>query len=191
MVQQLYEKHECQSVWGSTANFSLLLSAFAFLLCVASLTPAAAQTPPPGLTNPAIVGQARLSFLGFAAYDAILFTENAAPYTPGKPVALELTYRRQFTAKQLTDATATELKRLFGASADMMAAAQRLGTCFRSVNAGNRFTAVSRNANDLQLYLNGTRTCQLGDPQIAQRFLAIWLSDQSRYPSLSRQLRGQ
>jgi hypothetical protein len=143
-----------------------------------------------GLSDPTRIGEARLSFLGFVIYEGQLFTERGRPFSPGEPVALEILYRRSFSAQQMLQATYDELGRVEGRAPDQQQLVTRLSSCFRDVGDGDRFLAISRGPDDLELKLNGTRTCAVNAPRLGERFLSIWLSDNSRFPRLSRRLRG-
>lgn len=150
----------------------------------------ATATTIPGLENPTVIGSASLNFLGFTVYHGRLFTENGRDFRTGEPVALEIVYNRSFSAGQMLDTTRDELARVDAGRADEHALAESLSECFRVVGRGDQFLAVSDNPDRLRLWLNGNLTCELEGNEVGNRFLAIWLSDNSRFPSLSRQLLG-
>ena len=162
------------------------------LAAAAAVMPAdlRASTTIPGMSNPAPVGAASLSFLGFTVYRGRLFTEEGRNFVPGQPVALEIVYNRNFTAGQMLDTTRSELRRVEpdGSGHDQIVA--RLQECFRDVSQGDSFLAVSPTPDRLRLWLNGSATCDVQGDGIGERFLSIWLSENSRFPRLSRQLRG-
>lgn len=151
---------------------------------------AQASTDISGLSNPTRIGEARLSFFGFVIYEGQLFTEGGRPFAPGEPVALEIRYRRDFSAQQMLQATYDELGRVEGRAPDQRELVSRLASCFRDVTDGDSFLDISRSADQLELKLNGARTCDVRAPRVGERFLSIWLSDNSRFPRLSRRLRG-
>ena len=149
-----------------------------------------AQTRIPGLSNPVAIGQAQLRVFGFLAYQGQLFTEGGARFSPEAPTALMLTYNRAFSARQLIHATETELRRMAPRAPDMDKVLTLVSQCFRDVSQGDSYLAISPHPHELRLFLNEAEICRLAHPDIGQRFLAIWLSDDSRFPRLSRQLRG-
>ncbi len=149
-----------------------------------------ASTSIPGLENPSEIGAATLNFFGFTVYRGRLFTEDGRDFAPGVPVALEIIYNRTFTAEQMLDTTRSELARVEPGQPDQDVIVDRLAECFRDVSRGDQFLAASDNPDRLRLWLNGTLTCEVEGNEIGQRFLSIWLSDNSRFPRLSRQLRG-
>lgn len=162
----------------------------AILLGFVGLGDLRASTTIPGLENPSEVGSATLNFFGFTVYRGRLFTENGRAFTPGEPVALEIVYNRNFTADQMRDTTRSELARVEPGRSDQDALVGRLADCFRDVARGDQFLAASETPDRLRLWLNGTQTCDVQGDQVGKRFLAIWLSENSRFPRLSRQLRG-
>ena len=149
-----------------------------------------ASTVIPGLENPSEIGSATLSFFGFTIYRGRLFTENGRDFVPDAPAALEIVYNRSFTAEQMRDTTRDELTRVEPGRDGQDALVERLAGCFRDVSRGDRFLAASEGPDRLRLWLNGTLTCDVEGDEVGKRFLAIWLSDNSRFPRLSRQLRG-
>ncbi|GGE12865.1 hypothetical protein SAMN05421774_10397 [Gemmobacter megaterium] len=149
-----------------------------------------AQTRIPDLSNPVAIGQAQLRVLGFLAYEGRLYTEGGARFDPEAPSALLLTYNRAFSARQLTRATETELRRIAPQASGLGQMLNLVSDCFRDVAQGDRYLAISPRPDELRLMLNGTETCRISYPEVGKRFLAIWLSDNSRFPRLSRQLRG-
>ena len=162
----------------------------ALAITFGSLADLGATTRIPGLDNPAEVGSATLSFLGFTVYRGRLFTEEGRSFAPGEPVALEIIYNRDFSAEQMLDTTRSELERVEPGRPGQDALVDRLADCFRDVSRGDQFLAASESPDRLRLWLNGTQTCDVRGDEIGKRFLSIWLSDNSRFPRLSRQLRG-
>lgn len=134
------------------------------------------------------IGAASLGVLGIKAYDGRLFTLGGAPFDWNAPMALELTYQRNFTAADLVTGTEAEMTRIEGRNvADTVAA---LTPCFADVSEGDRFVAVGLSPDRIALWLNGAQRCDVAYPAIRQRFLSIWLSDNARFANLSRKLRG-
>lgn len=160
------------------------------LIAAMAAAPALAQDMSPWLPGAGLRGEAEFRLLGARIYGAQLFTKGGAAYAPGGPAALRLTYFRQISAGQFLRTTMSELARIEGARADHPAIRSKLAPCFRDVTSGDNYVAYSGGANDLRLALNGRNLCRINHPNIAPRFLDIWLSPQSRSARLSRQLRG-
>lgn len=142
------------------------------------------------LDNPKQRGEATFRWLGLPLYTARLYTAGGAAFSWSKPVVLQLEYARKISRQNLINATVSELERLEGSQADHAVIGEKFGPCFRDVDAGDHFAAARVGRDDVQLYFNGTPTCRVSHPNLSSRFLAIWLSDNSRSPDLSRQLRG-
>ena len=135
-------------------------------------------------------GEATFRWLGLPLYTARLFTPGGGALSWANPVGLELVYARNISRQSLVDATVSELERLEGSRADHGVIGQKLVPCFRDVAEGDQFVATTTSADEVQLFFNGARTCRVSHENLGERFLNIWLSDNSRSPALSRQLRG-
>ena len=142
------------------------------------------------LRNPVVIGSAEVRLFGFKLYDASLLTPNGARFDPGRPHALELTYARPFDRDALLDATLKEMRRIEGLRGDHGVMMDRLHSCFRDVEVGDRLKATALGPNRLAFALNGAPTCAVDGPSMATRFLSIWLSDSARDRRLSQKLRG-
>jgi hypothetical protein len=167
---------------------------FRLLLALALFAgPASAQdrVAMAGLPNPVVIGEASLGVIGITAYDARLSTSDGVPFDWTVPMALELDYKRGFSADDLLRGTEAEMRRTMGDSADMPNVIALLDDCFLAVEKGDSYLAVSLSPDQIDLWRNGTQTCTVNYPDIRKRFLSIWLSDQSRFSTLSRKLRGQ
>lgn len=149
-----------------------------------------AQAQNTGLAAPVKLGEASLRILGQTVYSATLHTEGPRQFNWSQPLSLRLDYVYGFTAAQLVKATGREMERIEGPRPDQAGLLAKLTPCFRDVGPGDSFVAVSTTADQLSLRLNGQQTCNVTHPDLRQRFLGIWLSPDSRYPRLSRKLRG-
>lgn len=143
------------------------------------------------IPDPASRGAVTFRWFGLPLYDATLYTAGGNAFDWRAPLALKLVYAREIPAETLVRATLSELRRMEGARADHAAIGRELGSCFRDVGPGDRFTATATGADAVTLWFNGARTCTLSHAGIRERFLGIWLSDDSRSARLSRQLRGE
>lgn len=145
---------------------------------------------PKTIDAPQPIGSAEYTFFKIPLYRSVLYTENGKPYSPNAPFALQLTYKRSVSLTQIVNATIVEIDRIHGAIADRDTLQSKLKSCFRPVNSGDVFIATRRTASTIDFHFNGRKTCTLNHPNIAADFFAIWLSDKSRSPKLSRALRG-
>ncbi|WP_299349700.1 chalcone isomerase family protein [uncultured Shimia sp.] len=161
------------------------------LLLSLLLTGARADVARTGLSNPERLGSVTVRYLGIAIYDAELFTSGGTDFRWQAPMALRLTYRRGFSADQLTDATMTEITRMNGESASDAKLRADLATCYRDVKKGDEITATSQGSNAVSLWLNNRKVCTLNSAGIQKRFFGIWLAPESRMARLSPQLKGK
>lgn len=135
-------------------------------------------------------GQADYRFWGQPMYQARLLTPGAEALDWARPLGLELEYARGFDAGVLVWSSMVELRRLEGRRGDHEAFEAALADCFASVSAGDSYLALARSADDLDFYLNGDEVCAISGDRWAERFLAIWLSEDSRDPASARALLG-
>lgn len=168
-----------------------LFAGVALLTAVTLATPLAANPVSTGLRAPVELGKATLRFLGFEIYTATLHIEGARRFDWNQPLSLRIDYARGFSDAELLEGTEKELQRIEGARSDQPQMLQKLASCFRDVNSGDSYVAVSPAANVIDMRLNGQRTCRISHPDLRKRFLGIWLSPNSRSARLSAQLRGE
>lgn len=154
-------------------------------------TQARADVARSGISSPERLGSVTIRYLGVAMYDAELFTSGGAAFRWQDPMALRLTYRRGFSADQLTDATMQELTRISGQSASDARLRANLASCYSDVSKGDSITAASTGPNTLSIWLNGAKVCDISAPGIQKRFFGIWLAPESRVARLGPQLKGQ
>lgn len=175
----------------SPAIFFVIFVTLAFAVAIAAYASTTSQKRPPDLLPKAVqTGHVVVKFLGMTLYNATLYTQSEQVFEWTYPFVLELDYSRPFSDAFLIGATMSELDRMEGRVDDRGAIETALGTCFKSVDVGDVYTAFSKNPNQLAFFLNGTQTCQLNFPNISPRVLGIWLSENTRNTRINRQLRG-
>ena len=137
------------------------------------------------------VGEATFSFLFWDVFSGTLWSEDGE-FDWDSPFALSLTYFTDFSAAELTDQTIEELDRLTDwPEAKLASFRATVAPCMADVSSGDRFTAVSTEPDQVQLYLNGRETCTFEWPAARRSYFRSWLDDDSRFPERSRQLKGQ
>lgn len=135
-------------------------------------------------------GSASVGFLIWRFFDANLWAPGGR-FGWDRPSALTLTYRTDFSARELTDSTIEELERIAGWSPDRLADFRSdIAGCMADVGDGDRFTAASPEPDRIVLYLNGEQRCDLTEIGLRRAYLGIWLSQNSRFPDESRKLIG-
>ncbi|WP_164727010.1 chalcone isomerase family protein [Shimia sediminis] len=171
---------------------TLRITTLSLLLMVAMLMGKAhADVARTGLQNPERLGSATIRYLGIAIYDAELYTPGGVDFRWQAPMALRLTYRRGFSADQLTDATMQEITRISGTRSGDAGLRADLATCYSDVKKGDEITATSTGADTITIWLNGRKVCALTTAGIQKRFFGIWLAPESRVARLGPQLKGQ
>ena len=134
----------------------------------------------------AVKGEAEFRYFGLKFYDARLYTKNGASFVWDHDFALEISYARRFSQKALVNSTMTEIERMGRNSPD----AATWNDCFRSVQRGHRYLAVSKGPDQLEFWLNGQKTCDLKHAGITRSFMGIFLGENTRSASFTRQLKG-
>ncbi len=169
--------------WGGT---SLLLAALSLPLLATAQSVAA---PWQGLRT---VGQGEMRWLWFKLYDATLYSESGR-YQQGRyPQALSITYARAIERQDLLEATAAEWHRLgLGSESERQRWLARLATLWPDVVPGDKLVFYVDEQGTGHFWLRDRLLGSLDDPAFAPAFLAIWLTDDSRDPALTRRLRGQ
>lgn len=136
------------------------------------------------------VGQAEFSYLFWDIFDASLYAAGQR-FSWQAPFALSLEYRREFSAEDLTTETIKSMERLTNwPKSELAAFRTTLVPCMANVEEGDRFTAVSPDADTAVLFLNGEERCRLRKPGIRRDYFSIWLSPNSAFPEETRKLLG-
>ncbi|WP_298679631.1 hypothetical protein [uncultured Lentibacter sp.] len=165
----------------------LWLIAFLALPLAAGAAPYVSRA---GVPDARAISDVPVTLLGIPLYTAALLTPSGRPFRADAPHALELTYARSFSRARLVRSTVAELARLEGPQPDHAAIEAKLATCLKPVAEGDRLAAIAPSAARLTLAFNGAPACTLTERNIGARFLAIWLSPNSRSAATSRKLKG-
>lgn len=137
------------------------------------------------------VGEAQYQFLAWRLFDAALWSETGV-FAWDEPFALTLTYRRRFSAQDLTNRTLSEMSgRGAGDAASLAPLATPLRACFADVAPGDRITGVSTGTNSARFYFNGRQRCEIRWPGFQRSFFGIWLDASGSDQALSNQLKGR
>lgn len=150
--------------------------------------PAETGTPLPGMQ---LAGQGSLRFLGFEIYRARLWVSPG--FQPedyaAHPLALELAYRRDFTAQAIAQRSIEEMRRVGPLTAQQATRWQQaLQAALPDVKAGDRLTGLYRPGAGTVFQLQGRTVGEVADPAFARLFFGIWLSPQTSEPGLRQSL---
>ncbi|WP_424831933.1 hypothetical protein [Ruegeria sp.] len=161
----------------------------AALLAVLLLAPAGlvASPIPGGLQDPKQLGSSTFRFLGLPLYDATLYTPGGAPFSWTEDFGLKLTYRKTLKQKALVESTLEEMAR----QGNPTPTQAQLEQCFQAVQKGDSYLAVSQGPNAVGFWRNGKKTCVLSYPGAKRAFMSIFLGNDTRSASFTRQLKGQ
>jgi hypothetical protein len=132
-------------------------------------------------------GSATFRDLGFPLYQAWLYTRDGAPLDWLQDFGLELRYLRKLSENDLVASTLDEMARI----GSPVPVKDQLKRCFDSVDKGDRYLAISDGPNRVGFWRDGQWVCTLSYPQIKQRFMAIFLGENTQSKSFTRELKGE
>lgn len=136
------------------------------------------------------VGAGRLTWFGIHAYDAALYAENAR-FVESAPLALELTYARNFKGASIAERSMGEIRKL-GLASETEAAEwlDILTGIFPDVRSGDRLAGVQAAAGPAQFFHNGRAIGSITNERLKRAFFAIWLDPRTSAPDLRNRLIG-
>ncbi|WP_170762633.1 hypothetical protein [Ruegeria lacuscaerulensis] len=159
------------------------------LVSLVVLAPGALVASPitQALADAQLKGSATFRFLGIPVYDAKLFTPYGAALSWNEEFGLQLTYRKSLKQKALVESTLDEMAR----QGNPAPTQRQLEQCFQAVSKGDNYIAISEGPNNVGFWRNGQRTCTLSYPGAKRAFMSIFLGNDTRSASFTRQLKGQ
>lgn len=138
-----------------------------------------------------LAGQGTLRFLGFEVYGARLWVQpgfDVAQYAT-QPLALELTYQRNFTAEAIAKRSIEEMRRVGSFTPQQAARWQAaLQAALPDVKPGDRLTGLYRPGAGAVFEMGGRTVGEVPDAEFARLFFGIWLSPQTSEPGLRQEL---
>lgn len=157
---------------------------------VGSANAATASTPAP-LAGARMVGQGSLRFLGFDVYRARLWVQSGfeADNFGAHPLALELTYQRNFTAQAIAKRSIEEMRRVGEFTAQQAARWQQaLQEALPDVKEGDRLLGLHQPGVGAVFKMGGRVVGEVPDAEFSRLFFGIWLAPQTSEPGLRREL---
>lgn len=166
-----------------------LRSALLFgILVMTSLTSTATQNTPPW-ESMNLVGKGKLSVLFWDIYNAELYTADGTYQEAEFPIALRLVYLRDFKKKQLISETKKQWQKLGFKDEEKIATwIATLEALWRDVKEDESITLYIDESACSYFYLNSEQLGQVDDPEFAQAFLDIWLSENTSAPDVRKKL---
>jgi len=138
-------------------------------------------------------GEGRLTWWGFAAYDARLwvapgFSQRAFDR---HALALELNYLRAFSADDIARTSLKEMRRAGDIDAGQAHRWEaELRALVPDVAPGDRITGVHRPGRGARFFFNGRPLGEIADARFSALFFAIWLGPASSQQPLRAALLG-
>lgn len=136
-----------------------------------------------------LVGEGRLTFLGFKIFDAELYAPGGT-YSPSKPFALRLTYLRNFKGSAIAKRSADEMRKLGASEGQLAKWTRQMEAIFPNVSAGQSITGVRTSSGNAAFYLGNRKIGTISDPAFTRRFFSIWLGNRTGNPELRAKLVG-
>ncbi|WP_369818063.1 chalcone isomerase family protein [Acidovorax sp. Root70] len=154
-----------------------------------------AASASPGASAPLagarLVGQGTMRFLGFEVYRARLWAQPGfdADLYSAHPLALELTYQRNFTAEAIAKRSIEEMRRV-GSFTPQQATRwqQALQAALPDVKPGDRLLGLYQPGAGAVFKMGGRVVGEVADAEFSRLFFGIWLSPQTSEPGLRQQL---
>ena len=133
-------------------------------------------------------GNGRLRYMMMDIYDAELFAPDGQ-YEPGKPVALRLTYLRNFTGAKIADLSAQEMRKE-GVTDEVKLSAwyNQMRDIFPDVDDGTAVTGIELANGATEFYKDGKQIGAIDDPDFGPLFFGIWLGKGSSESELRADL---
>lgn len=152
---------------------------------------AAEQGAAAPLSGLRLSGQGVLRFLGFEVYRARLWVPpgfEAANYG-AQPLALELTYHRDFSAQAIAKRSLEEMRRVGSFTPDQATRWQQaLQAALPDVKSGDRLLGIHQPGVGATFKMGGRVVGEVADAEFSRLFFGIWLSPQTSEPGLRQEL---
>ena len=174
------------SAISSTLLFVLLLGTLATTALAKSTDVTLTYIEP----NWQTVGTAKLKVLFFEVYESSLYTPTGQYAGFNDTVRLDIRYLRDFAAAALLKQTAKEWQKLDMTNADINQWLPQLANIWPDVSQNDVLSARRIHPSKLDFYFNEQLIGSINDHQLADAFLAIWLSPNTSEPDLRKQLIG-
>ena len=154
-----------------------------------TVKPDSAKTDAPPWQSMELVGQGKLSVLFWDIYNAELYTADGSYKEAKFPIALRLVYLRDFKKKQLISETEKQWGKLgFKDQQKIKAWLAILDKLWRDVKEDESITLYIDESESSFFYLNNEQLGKVEDPEFAEAFLAIWLSEKTSAPEVRKKL---
>ena len=137
------------------------------------------------------VGVSQLRVLFWHVYDAELFTHSGEYQNLNEPARLLITYRRSVKAVDLASQTQKQWQDLGFDTQQDKNWAEALADIFPDVKLGDQLIFTLNADQSALLEYNNEISHEFPVAKQNRQFLLIWLSDDSAYPDMTKELKGQ
>lgn len=136
------------------------------------------------------VGEARLTYIVWDVYDAVLYAPNGQ-WNEQEPFALKLKYLRNLHGQKIADRSAQEMRKI-GLNDEVKLAAwhEQMREIFPDVNDGTELLGIYRPNAPTRFYKNNQQIGEIKDPEFGRWFFNIWLSKNTTEPEFRKKLLG-
>lgn len=137
------------------------------------------------------VGETRLSVMFFKVYDATLMTDTGN-YPDADTIALQLSYLRDIDAEKLVETTKEQWQELgYEIGENEQEWLDQLEEMWPDVKEGDCLLAYHEADQGIQFYSADRELGQIKSDDFAEKFLAIWLDEDSSYRENRNELTGE
>jgi hypothetical protein len=141
--------------------------------------------------NSALIGSAKLRFLGKKVYDIALWSEDGK-FSYDKKFAIHIKYNMNFTREDLAERSISEIKKLHELTAEEEKNyINQLTKIFDSVKKGDEKVAIFIPSKGVMLFHNDKLSGTISDLKFARFFVDIWLDENGSYPKITKKLLGK
>ncbi len=146
------------------------------------------------------VGEAKLTWFIFDIYTSRLKAPDGQYKVSGDisphPFALEINYQRDISKQQLLDVTDEQWQKLGFSDRSRQQWISELNTMFPNIKKGDELTYLTDGKTGQLIYRQAGQIPHMTvgyvrDEKLNDAFLAIWLSPNTEFPKLRKQLIGQ
>lgn len=138
------------------------------------------------------LGSGEMRWFGLKVYDAALWVPAGSAWSADTAFALAIRYARHIAGDKLVDSSIDEMRRLgFGDETRLARWRSELTRALPSVAPGEILVGARIPGAGARFWHDGKPTAELGDPDLARAFFAIWLDSRTREPALRARLLGE
>jgi len=165
-----------------------ILSVFLLCLLVAQPLHADPVIAEQHMTEPKLVGKARLKVMFWRVFDAELYAPEGS-FRADRPYALSLSYLREIESADIVSKSMAEIKRQGRHDRNQLANWRtKLSQIIPDVDRRTTITGVRDEQERTRFYRNGAPIGEIDDPVFTRAFFDIWLGKDTSEPEFRKKL---